>query len=643
MIRSLLWLRTLCLLLALGLWACGVSLDSIAVSAKSAPVPKGATTQLSATGKNSDGTTSDLTAKVTWTVSDPSLATVSSAGLLTALARGTVTVTATQAETSGTLMIDLADAALVSLALGQAPAIAKGTTTQLGATGTFTDKTTADVTGQCQFSSSATDIATVDGKGLVTAVKQGSATVTATITTPAGPISGTVMVTVKDAVLTALQINPPTPALAPGTSIQLSAAGIFSDLSTQDLTGQVTWTSENMAATVSNAGGRGALTGVAAGTARVTAAFAGKTAAVSVVVSNAVLTQLVVTPPVPVWPRGLTRGLRATGVFSDNTTQDLTGDVTWSSDNGGVATVSNAPGQGGTVTAVAIGTTTVRASLGALAGSAAITVSAAALSTIAVTPIGPTLARGTAAQLAATGTYSDGSTHDLTTIVTWASSEGAVASVANGGQRGLASAIGKGAATITASLGAQSGTTTLTVSEATLMSLTVAPMAATIARGTTQRFAASGLFSDGSTQDVTALVTWTSDDGQVVQVANGGPRGLATGLGKGQAVVAATLGGRRGQAQLTVSDATLMSIALTPGNSSIAARATQAMTATGTFSDGSTQDLTAQVGWRSGNVQVATVQSGGPGTGLATGVAAGTTTVSASLGSVTGQTPLKVN
>ena len=247
------------------------------------------------------------------------------------------------------------------------------------------------------------------------------------------------------------------------------------------------------------------------------------------------------------------------------------------------------------------------------------------------------------AQLAATGTYSDGSTHDLTTIVTWASSEGGVASVANGGQRGLASAIGKGAATITASLGAQSGTTTLTVSEATLMSLTVTPMAATIARGTTQRFAASGLFSDGSTQDVTALVTWTSDDGQVVHVANAGPRGLATGLGKGQTVVAATLGGRRGQAQLTVSDATLMSIAVTPGSGSIAARATQAMTATGTFSDGSTQDLTAQVAWRSGNVQVATVQSGGPGTGLATGVAAGMTTVFASLGSVTGQTPLKVN
>lgn len=83
---------------------------------------------------------------------------------------------------------------------------------------------------------------------------------------------------------------------------------------------------------------------------------------------------------------------------------------------------------------------------------------------------------------------------------------------------------------------------------------------------------------------------------------------------------------------------TLNSISVSPANPSIAIGATQQFTATGTYSDGSTQDITTQVTWSSSNTSFATVSS----SGLASGIAAGNTTITAALGGVTGSTVLTV-
>src|SRR5260370_40315628 len=84
--------------------------------------------------------------------------------------------------------------------------------------------------------------------------------------------------------------------------------------------------------------------------------------------------------------------------------------------------------------------------------------------------------------------------------------------------------------------------------------------------------------------------------------------------------------------------AVLVSLAVTPVNPSIAKGTTQQFTATGTFSDGSTQNLTNTVTWTSTNTTVATIT----GSGLATGVAPGSTTMQAALGSVSSSINLTV-
>ena len=92
------------------------------------------------------------------------------------------------------------------------------------------------------------------------------------------------------------------------------------------------------------------------------------------------------------------------------------------------------------------------------------------------------------------------------------------------------------------------------------------------------------------------------------------------------------------QIQELYSNPGLVSIAVTPTNPSIAVGKQQQFTATGTFSDGSRKDLTSSVTWTSSAPSVATIGSGG----LATGVAAGSTTIQATLATVNGSTGLTV-
>jgi len=258
------------------------------------------------------------------------------------------------------------------------------------------------------------------------------------------------------------------------------------------------------------------------------------------------------------------------------------------------------------------------------------------LMSITVTPANPSIKTAATQQFTATGTYSDSSTQNLTSQVTWASGTTSVATITTGG---LATGVAKGTSAISATLGSVSGSTllTVTVQTPTLQSIAVTPPNPSITNGATQQFTATGTYSDGSTQNLTSQVTWASGTTSVATITTGG---LATGVAKGTSTISATLGSVSGSTLLTVTiqTPTLVSIAVTPPNPSITNGATQQFTATGTYSDGSTQNLTGKVTWASGTTSVATISSGG----LATGVSKGTSTISATLGTVSGSTVLTV-
>jgi uncharacterized protein YjdB len=114
---------------------------------------------------------------------------------------------------------------------------------------------------------------------------------------------------------------------------------------------------------------------------------------------------------------------------------------------------------------VAIGTTTITATLDGVSGMTELTVIELTLVSIAITPIDPSMPDGSTLQLIATATYSDGSTYDITSQGgVWSSSSPSVVGVSNAkGTKGLATAKKAGAVTITVTFGSISGTTTVTV------------------------------------------------------------------------------------------------------------------------------------------------------------------------------------
>jgi hypothetical protein len=138
-------------------------------------------------------------------------------------------------------------------------------------------------------------------------------------------------------------------------------------------------------------------------------------------------------------------------------------------------------------------------------------------------------------------------------------------------------------------------------------------------------------------------VIWTSIDDTVATVSNAaGSNGLATAVGVGTTIVSASSGDVVGQTTVTVTAATLVSIDVWPATPSVVVGFSQQFTATGHYNNGSTQDLTNVVAWVSSDISVATISNAAGSNGLATGVGAGPTTISASSGSTSGSATLTV-
>src|SRR6185437_17111786 len=112
------------------------------------------------------------------------------------------------------------------------------------------------------------------------------------------------------------------------------------------------------------------------------------------------------------------------------------------------------------------------------------------LQSIAVSPANASIATGLTQQYTATGTYSNGTTQNITSSVTWTSSNIGAATVSSGG---LAKGVAAGTATITATSGSKSGSTGLTITAATvtLKSISIAPANASITTGGTAQYAAT--------------------------------------------------------------------------------------------------------------------------------------------------------
>lgn len=239
--------------------------------------------------------------------------------------------------------------------------------------------------------------------------------------------------------------------------------------------------------------------------------------------------------------RGAQAQLVATGTFTNGKAYDLTSAVRWASSASSVATVSLS----GQVTAVAPGTATLTARRDNLVGSLNLTVSPATLVSLAVSPASASIPAFTTQAFTARGTFSDNTTQDLTTQVTWSSSKASVASIS---PTGLATATAPGSTVITARQAGVSGNATLSVSGAAVVNAVILPANPRVPLFSYQTFTLNATLSDNSVRDLTAFANWSSSEPSIAAVTQPGE---LRALNEGTAMLTASLGAVLAQTNVT--------------------------------------------------------------------------------------------
>jgi hypothetical protein len=416
------------------------------------------------------------------------------------------------------------------------PVIAKGASVRLSATGSFANETTQLLSASVLWKTAQSSIATIDPEGNVTGVSEGIAQVSALYQ----GVTAITSVTVGPPALRSVTISPNQSSLPVGETEQFTATGSFTDGTTQNLTQSATWSSS--APGIANVSPAGAAVAVSVGTATITAASGTITGSVSLTVTPPAMLALTVVPPTLAMPLGSNHQLQALASFSDGTTQTLTASAAWQTSQPAIATISPQ----GVVTAVGKGTAQVSATYLEMAGNSSITVGPAALLSIAITPSPSSLPVGESEQLTATGSFTDGTSQNLTQSAIWSSSNPAIASIS---PTGKVVATTVGTATITASSGSVAGSASLTVTPPAAIALNIVPATLSMVVGSSQQFQAIATMSNGTTQNVSGTVAWSSTQPNIANVSGSG---VAMAMHPGSTTIVAEGSGLTGSANLTV-------------------------------------------------------------------------------------------
>ena len=438
----------------------------------------------------------------------------------------------------------------------------------------------------------------------------------------AGPIAGnyrviasrpsgifdTAHVTIADAAVASVDVNPTAANVPVGGIYQLQA--MTKDAAGNALTGRaVTWASD--APAIASVSATGLVSGIAAGSAHITATSEGQSGSTTITVAMVPVATVLVAPG--------TANLRVgTSALFIATPKDAAGDIlsgrtiTWSSDAPGVASVT----ADGLVSAVATGTATITATSEGQSGSSSVIVSAVPVASVNVSPATATLRIGTSVQLNASTRDSAGNVL-IGRTVTWSSSAPGVAGVSAGG---LVSALANGSATITATSEGKTATAAITVTVVPVASISVSPTSASLFVGRTVQLSATT--KDSANNVVTGrTVTWSSSTPGVATVSGSG---VVTAVSAGSATITVTSEGVSMTSAITVAVAPVASVTISPAAATLRIGTKVQLTATTKDSAGSV--LTGRVvTWLSNAPTVASVSA----SGLVTAVALGSASITA--------------
>lgn len=345
-------------------------LARISVTLSNSGVTVGQTAQATATLIGSDGQSFAVQGDtVKWSSSSLTIATVSTSGVVTAIAPGTATISATLLGKVGTASLTVsvqpppppAPVATVEIMLGVNTIVVAQTAL---ATAILKDASGSTLSGRViAWTTSSASIATISSTGIVTGTGAGTATITCTSEGKVGSAS-IIVALVPPPAVASVEVSLATPNLAVSGSTTASAS--LKDAAGNPLTGRlVEWRSGNPdVATVS---GTGYVTGIAFGTASISATSEGKTGSASVTLAPPSIASVAVVAPATVVVGSTAQ---ASALLADASGNPVSGVVTWSSSASAIASVTNS----GLITGILPGNAQIVARSGTLSGSSSIAV-----------------------------------------------------------------------------------------------------------------------------------------------------------------------------------------------------------------------------------------------------------------------------
>jgi|GEM_PF-3722948 len=330
--------------------------------------------------------------------------------------------------------------------------------------------------------------------------------------------------------------------------------------------------------------------------------------AVKLTVTNE-LDSIVLSPQDTTIPLGTTATYSAVGYYRDGTQQDVTAAIeSWNSSSQTVATISASVASG-----IGIGTTTITATLSGKTDDATLEVSEAALVSITVSADANELPVGQTLQCSASGMYTDESVMPIEQPDSWSSSSLITATI---DANGLVTALAEGNTTISAHVGDSVGTFSLNVIPPALDSIVVSPDSVDLPIGMSQKYSASGFFSNDSSATIESIDLWTSSDTAIADIDNS--TGLASAKQIGRTSIIGEYQEMIDSAIMVVVEAVIDSIFVIPDSVSVAVGETADLECYGHYTDGDSTAIDTAI-WESDDESIAFVDQNGVVSGLDAG------------------------
>lgn len=295
---------------------------------------------------------------------------------------------------------------------------------------------------------------------------------------------------------------------------------------------------------------------------------------VPLVVTDAVVTGLVLRAEQGDLPAGFSQQLMARATLSDGQQLDVTRAAMWNSETSAIGTVDAS----GRFFGVATGSVRVTATTGGVSAALSVKVSDAVPMSLALDAMPQRFPAGLNTSLRAIATMSDGSPRDVSSLVSWTNEDPSKLEQNGNWARGLV----PGSVTVKVSLGSLSASTNVEVIDAALNRVTMAPLR-NLPLGASWQSVVTAHWSDGTSSDVSRVTAWQVGDATVASV---DARGVVTGLRLGSTQLIGFFGGHTVIARFTVTPAVLSALDFEPSSLRLVRGSSAQVRVTATWTDG---------------------------------------------------------